>query len=313
MERIYKLFALSTLIVMFLSIQSCDDSEDAGPAPLDPDTAPKASVDRFSEDAGTLMVRTESNGLPAANAAINFDSGPFITTGLGPGGEVVEYYNFDVQPVTPAPIYVLFHENEAQVEGQLNIVGVIPGDVGYNDFWLVVFVTVPDDYVANTVTDVSGITSGGFLVEETNIIVNCPIVPDGSTASKRLNGEAAGLVRGWYKDQVVYYFNFSEKMLTTESDGTVPLSPIHVCFNINPGETGGGPASGFVVETGTDQTHNVVATLPEDALYSPLWLVFAYDNADFDNVSDLSSALAANNVGMELATVNCPVVSINTP
>ena len=29
--------------------------------------------------------------------------------------------------------------------------GVIPGDPGYNDFWLVHKVIVPEDYVANTV------------------------------------------------------------------------------------------------------------------------------------------------------------------
>ena len=50
------------------------------------------------------------NGLPAANAAVNFDQAPFITKGKGPTGQNVEYYNFDVQPVNPAPIYVLFKE-----------------------------------------------------------------------------------------------------------------------------------------------------------------------------------------------------------
>ena len=98
--------------------------------------------------------------------------------------------------------------------------------------------------------------------------------------------------------------------MTVTMDGKIPLSPIYVSFNINPGEAGGGPASGFVSEEMSAQTHNVVATIPADTDYSPLWLVNAYDNADFDNVMNLTSATSAGNVGMNLATVNCPIVSI---
>ena len=70
----------------------------------DPATAAVVSVDRFSAQAGHLQVRSSSNGLPAANAPVDFDQGPFITEGFGPTGQVVKYYNFDVQPATPAPI-----------------------------------------------------------------------------------------------------------------------------------------------------------------------------------------------------------------
>lgn len=79
-------------------------------------------------------------------------------------------------------------------------------------------------------------------------------------------------------------------------------------FNINPGEPGGGPASGFMREPGTDQTHNVVATLPGDAGYSPLWHVNVYDNAEFDAVTDLSSAQAATLLVDGAGHVNCPIV-----
>jgi hypothetical protein len=62
-------------------------------------------------------------------------------------------------------------------------------------------------------------------------------------------------------------------------------------------------------EPGTMQTHNVVATLPGQAGYSPLWDVRPYDNAAFDMVMDLASAQAAPSFGMA-ALVNCPVVSV---
>jgi len=279
-------------------------------AQVDPDTAMKASIDRFSMEAGTLFVRDSVNGLPGPNEPINFDQVPFITDGLGPYGEFVSYYNFDVQSTEPAPIYVLFREGEADpVEGQLNIVGVIPGDVGYNDFWRVNKVTVPQNYVANTITDVEEIMGGGYTIEETDIIVNCPIVPDSSTAALRYNAnEDPGLTRGWYETEVVFYFNFAEKPLMVDGSGMVPLSSIYVCFNINPGEPGGGPPSGFKTDS-TGRTHNVPETLPEDELYSPLWSVNIYDNADFDMVHDLASALMANILVIGAAIVNCPIVS----
>jgi hypothetical protein len=203
------------------------------------------------------------------------------------------------------------------VEGQLNLIDVVPGDDGYSDFWHVHKVTVPDDYVANTVTSVAEMMDSGFAIERTDLVVNCPVVPEGSTASKRYGGGASGLVRGWYKDQVVSYFDFSEKMLTVDLPATghpeAPISPIYVTFNVNPDENdpNSGPASGFMTETGTDQTHNVVATLPEDADYSPLWLVNILDNADFDSVGDLTTATAASKLATG-PTVNCPIVSVTS-
>ena len=312
MKKVKSILVLAALAVSFIA---CDDDDTPKNTPKDPDTAPAASIDRFSEDAGTLMVRSAGNSLPAANVAINFDSGePFITQGLGPDGEIVQYYNFDVQPVEPAPIYAFFHANGSAVDGQLNVINVIPGDDDYNDFWRIHKVTVPNDYVANTVASFTDIQSAGYSIEETTMLVNCPVVPKGSTATKRLDSESADLHRGWYKDQVVYYFTFSEKSdgLST-SAGEVPVSPIYVSFNINPDpmNANSGPASGFKTEEDDmDQTHNVVATLPADNDYSPLWWVNIYNNDDFDGVDDLTSAAGAEILVNGAAEVNCPIVSI---
>jgi len=288
---------------------------DGGAVPKDPDKAPKASIDRFSPEAGTLMVRDGKNGLPEANAPIDMDQPPFITQGLGPKGGPVRYYNFDVQSTTPAPIWALFREGEpTPVAGQLNIVDVIPGDDGYNDFWLVHKVTVPKDYVANTVTSKAEVVAAGFKVEPTDMLVDCRIGPEGSTATQRGGSEPTSLHRGWYRGMVVSYFTFEEKSLAAEM-GMVPISPIYVTFNKNPSDSDptSGPASGFVTEppppSGLPQTHNVPATLPADADYSPLWSVVVYDNADFASVEDLPTAMAANILATGVATVNCPIVS----
>jgi len=279
--------------------------------PTDPEMAPRASIDRFSEEAGTLFVRGMENNLPGPDEPIDFDQGPFHTQGFGPDGETVEYYNFDVMPTAPAPIYKLVYENGDAVEDQLNIVDVIPGDDGYNDFWHVHLVTVPDDYEANTITSVHDINNGDYDIEQTNTIKNCPIVPDGSTASQHYGDmeQEAPTVEGWYDGEVVTHFVFTEDSFET-MDGSMPTSPIYVSFNENPGMEGGGPASGFMTEEMSEQTHNVVATLPGDAGHSPLWSVNIYDNADFGDVSDLSSATSANILNDDGPTVNCPIVSV---
>lgn len=190
-------------------------------------------------------------------------------------------------PTTPAPIFVLFREGEdTPVAGQLNIIDVIPGDDGYNDFWQVVKVTVPADYEANAHASLAELQDADYPMETTSMLVNCPVVPEGSTAE--LGGGANGLVRGWYQGEVVFYFTFDEAALTATGGGSVPTSPIYVSFNINPDETGGGPASGFMAEEGSTHTHNAAATIPSDAGYSPLWVVNVYDNADFGSVTDLA-------------------------
>ena len=124
------------------------------------------------------MVRDDSGALPGPNEPINFDMPPFITQGLGPGGQVVQYYNFDVQPVASAPIWVLFREGEDD-PAQSPVIDVIPGDEGYNDFWGMIKVTVPADYEANSVTSFAGITAAGYAMENTGVIINCPVVPKG--------------------------------------------------------------------------------------------------------------------------------------
>ena len=50
-----------------------------GPQPVDPGTAPRAVIDRFSDTAGHLFVRSADASLPSAGVAIDFDREPFIT------------------------------------------------------------------------------------------------------------------------------------------------------------------------------------------------------------------------------------------
>jgi len=142
---------MQKVIMLLCTLQILAGMTVVANAQTDPDTASHAVIDRFSAEAGNLFIRDESNGLPEANMPIDFDQEPFITKGLGPNGELISYYNFDVQPTEPAPIYVLFREGESTpVEGQMNIIDDIPGEADYNDFWEVQKVTVPANYCQYT-------------------------------------------------------------------------------------------------------------------------------------------------------------------
>jgi alcohol dehydrogenase (cytochrome c) len=279
--------------------------------PQNPDQAPIAAVDRFSDKAAHLQVRTAENHLPGPNEPIDFDTGPLITQGLSPSaGKPVRYYNFDVQSTTPAPLYVLYREGDDKpVDGQLDLIDTLPGEKGYNDFRQVWKVTVPKNYQANTITDAATLLDAGYSMERTDILRNIPVVPDKSRARARLNRGSAELKRLWYQGQVAKYFSFDEVRLSAAGNN-VPLSPIYVSFTVNPGAPNGGPASGFKTEPSSLQTHNVPATLPGDLGYSPLWLVSVYDNGDWPAVYDLKTVLKAKVLGPGVATVNCPIVFV---
>jgi hypothetical protein len=292
---------------------------DAGPAPVDPDTAERALIDRFSAEAATMMVRDDGNGLPGPGEPIDLDQQPFITQSLGPDGQVVRYYNLDAQARLPPSMYVFYRDGEP-LAGQLPIVDVVPGDDAYSDFFTITRVTAPATYVANTITSVEQLAAAGLATESTDVIVNRPLVPEGSTALERVGDQDPAPQMAWYRGSVAHYLSFGESDLRAIPDGEifagmVPLSYIFVTFNIDPGEPGGGPPSGFKTEPGTDQTHNVVETIPGDTdpVYSPLWHVVIYDNDEFDQVSDLDSARAATRLEIVDPKVNCPIVYVESP
>ena len=81
-------------------------------------------------------MRTAENHLPGPNEPIDFDTGSLITQGLSPStGKPVRYYNFDVQSTTPAPLDVIYREDDDKpVESQLDLIDTLPGEKGYNDF-----------------------------------------------------------------------------------------------------------------------------------------------------------------------------------
>jgi hypothetical protein len=290
---------------LVLAMAACGGGDDDAPQPLDPDTAPTPVIDRFSSETAVLLVRDAMPALPAAGAPIDFDQAPFLVHGLGPGGEHVTYYHLDAHREAPINIYRLYYEGQAEpIADQLPIVDYIPGQHGYSDFWRVIRVDVPADYVPNTATSNADINVHGWPFTATDMIVNCPVVPLGSTATLRRGTAGNELHRGWYKNQVVYYFTFEEAPLFVV-DSKIPVSTAYATFNVN-----GSWPSGFMTETGSDRTH-VVADALSGTGYSSLRAVRVYDNASFASVVDLASAQAAPVISAPAVLWNAPLVVID--
>jgi hypothetical protein len=284
---------------VMLAAAACTDD----PVGKDPATAERAPIDRFSAAAGTWYRRDVDPTLPAANVAIDYDA-RFKVIGLGPAGERVTQYLFDVQATTPAPIYVFFRPGEnAPVMGQKNVVSVIPGDPGYNDLWQPVRVDVPADYVANEITSIEEIVAQGLTQTPMDALVNCPVVPEGSTARIRMAGDYAELTQGWYGGRIIQYFHFGERPSLAPVAGAVPTQAIYVAY------TGNQAGAAFVTDAG-GATHNVVAALPGDPAYGPLMAVHAYDAASFASVTDLASAMAAAPIATPAAIINAPIARV---
>ncbi|MFT3698982.1 MAG: hypothetical protein QM831_37900 [Kofleriaceae bacterium] len=248
-------------------------------------------IDRFSAAAGHLMVRGEKK-LPEAGAPIDFDHPPFITQALGPDGGIVRYYNFDVQSDQPATLYRPTHGKREAIPGALDIVDVIPGDHGYSDFFQIVWVTIPDGVTPKSASELAS-----YPQDREEHIIDCPVVPHGSTA-KEGNGVAPAVPTTlWYRGQPIDCLRFGDPL---PAAGTkVPTSPIYVTF----------AHEQFKTVDGSVQTHNVVLSVPGDTDYSPLWDVHIYDERAFDLVRDAATAQKARLVKPG-PLVNCPVVTV---
>ena len=218
-------------------------------------------------------------------------------------GSQTFYYEFgansplaaDGLGVQPAPIYVLVTGFDADgnpqvVDGQHNIVDVIPGDAGYSDLWQVTFVTVPADYTANSITSADELAQMGYPQTAVEMYVNCPIVPAGSTLA-----EGGDLVQGWYKGQSVFYFEFGLNPPVT--------APIYVL--VTGFDADGNPQV-------VDGQANIIDVIPGNDGYSAFWKVnFVTVPADY-TANTITAAADLLAMGYDITTtdvvVNCPVI-----
>lgn len=216
----------------------------------------------------------------------------------------VQYYDFGTNTplaanntVPTQPIWVFIHGMNADgtpdfVEGQHNIVDVVPGEPGYSDLWQVVLVTVPEDYEPDSIRSAEDVRDSGFETQTTDMLVNCPIVPEGTALE---TGQE--LVQGWHDGEEVFYPDFGANPAT--------VAPIWVFIR---GMNDDGTPD-FV-----EGQHNVIDTVPGDADYTAFWQVnMVTVPADYEPDS-IRSAADVVNAGFEITetdmVVNCPVVEV---
>lgn len=212
----------------------------------------------------------------------------------------VKYYDFGMNSphsggsVATAPIYVLISGMNADgtpifVEGQHNIVDVVTGDAGYSDLWQVMLVQVDDGYQPDSIKSKADLDASGLGITSTDMFVNCPIVPEGTTFE---GGEE--LVQGWYKGNAVFYPDF----------GANPATAIPIWAFITGMDAEGNPQL-------VEGQHNIIDAVPEDEGYSAFWrvnLVTVPADYDADSIKSASDVAAS---GYEITqtdmAVNCPV------
>lgn len=133
-------------------------------------------------------------------------------------GQAVRYYNFgqntplsadDPTRVLSAPGWLFITGMNAdgspnKFKGQATVFPVKPSDKDYSDLWQISVVIPPADYMADNIKDAEAVQASGFTIEKTPMLVNCPIVPAGSS----LADKAIELGRSWVKGQEFAYFDF---------------------------------------------------------------------------------------------------------
>jgi hypothetical protein len=231
------------------------------------------------------------DGLPRANMIPRVD-------GWYRNGSVA-YLDYGPQPNVTAPILVFFQAASpgTPVAGQRNVIDTVPGQPGYSDFWRVYKVLAPAGYVANSIRSFEAAVASGYSIEETDLVVNCPVVNPGTT----IQGSAATPVAGWYRDREVVYFDHG--MNSPAHGSVVESAPIYAFFRMD--------------GTAVSGQRNVIDVLPGDARYSDLWRVVkvtvgtSYMANDLRDAASILAAAGAGQVTLEATDidVNCPVVS----
>jgi hypothetical protein len=215
----------------------------------------------------------------------------------------VEYYDFGTNSavnesvVGTAPIYVFIHglnpDGSPQfVERQHNVVDAVPGEEGYSDLWQVMLVTVPEGYEPDSITSKAQLDAAGYEITPTDMLVNCPIVPEGTTLE---GGEE--LVQGWHDGQEVYYPDFGLN---------IPAA-IPIWVFITGMDEEGNPQ--FV-----EGQNNIIDAVPGDPGYSAFWRVNLVTVPEDYQPNSVRSAAQVQAAGFAITitemVVNCPVTFV---
>src|SRR5205823_1046882 len=111
---------------------------------------------------------------------------PGITMGWYKDREI-HYFDFGPNTDRTVPIYAFITGLDAAgnpqfVEGQHNVIDVLPGDPGYSAFWDLHLVKVPAGYKANSITSAAQVLASGYEIAHPGLVVNCPVIRTATVA-----------------------------------------------------------------------------------------------------------------------------------
>lgn len=133
-------------------------------------------------------------------------------------GRTVNYYNLGantpLDPTDPTRVQIAnawvfatgvnADGSPNKLAGQGTLFDTAPGDALYSDLWQIYFVTPSADYAPGSITSHEALPNSGLPIEKKPMLVNCPIVPAGST----LADGALELQDSHVKDAAFAYFDF---------------------------------------------------------------------------------------------------------
>src|SRR2546429_8644727 len=117
----------------------------------------------------------------------------------------VSYLDFGPQSNVAVPILAFFQATSPStpVAGQRNIIDTIPSQPGYSDFWRVYKVLAPDGDVADSIRSLGEAVASGYTIQETNTVVNCPLVNPTATIA----GASPTLISRLYRNPDRVHFD----------------------------------------------------------------------------------------------------------
>lgn len=194
--------------------------------------------------------------------------------------------------------YRLIDSSGQPIDGQYDIIPTGPFTIGYSDLREIIEVTVPDDYIPNTITSIETLELQGLLTEEnlnpTGETLNIPVV----WADSQLQGRDRDLITLWQSDQQVAAFNF----------GATPAQAAPLYRLITGFDDAGIPIE---FENGVI---TVIQQMHDDPGYSDFWQVF-YVTVPEDTVPNSIRSYdqiveAGYPIQETSAVVNCPAIRL---
>ncbi|KAI9356275.1 hypothetical protein DFJ73DRAFT_916132 [Zopfochytrium polystomum] len=188
-----------------------------------------------------------------------------------------------------APIYTFRADGQlSSAQTQPNLIDVVPGDAAYSDLWQVNIIKT-GTYTANITSfkQLSALLANQTVtLTPTETYVNCPVAHPQSTLANASDGKT---VTGFYRDQLVRYFDFGV-------NGNPPnnyTAPVYVPT----------AANGTGVGAHVFPTPNVAT----DVGYTAFWQVTTVPVPDGN-----PTQWAGTKVVRSGKFVNCPVVAVGT-